>query len=185
LSEGGAHVAGRVVLDLSCGLGLVPLALAAAGAARVVCSDRAHVLPAAAANIAANAAAVGAEASRFSFVPLDWTREDEAAAAAQTAAARGVDLIVSSDTLYNVSLHDALRRAALQLSVACGNADLVFAFEERFPDAEAAFFRGFAPFAAPETARPSPAASLRAPVRVVWLRPHARPPSRPWPSSQV
>lgn len=90
------QVAGRVVLDLASGSGLVAIAAALAGAARVIASD---IDPMALAAIALNAAANGVaiEASGTDLLTAD---QDAAAVLADRPGAPAPDLVVVGDACY-------------------------------------------------------------------------------------
>lgn len=84
-----ATVTGRWVLDLASGSGLVAIAAAMAGAARVTAND---IDPYAIAAISANAHANGVDLARSSRDLLDGGRDD------------GFEVVLAGDVLYNRSV---------------------------------------------------------------------------------
>ena len=122
-------------LDLSAGAGLVPLALAAAGAT-VVASEAGNQLPLLQRNVARQ--------PRCAAVEYWWGAPLGGALAAEP----GFDLALCVDVLY-IALRDGLAReldASLRALVAGGVArgGLLLVFEERLVDEEAAFVAALA-----------------------------------------
>lgn len=112
-------LAGKRVVELGCGVGLVGLGVAALGARTVLTDRDAHVLSQAAANIKLNQAAL--EKARGSAVTfkLDW-RDD--AALQKLAHLHGpFDLIVASDVLYSATMFPSLLQTIDALSTVVGS----------------------------------------------------------------
>ncbi len=99
-------IAGKRVVELGCGVGLVGVAVAALGARTVLTDRDAHVLSQAAANIQLNQTALAkADGSAVTF-RLDW--RDDAALHKLLHLHGPFDLIVASDVLYSASMFPSL-----------------------------------------------------------------------------
>ena len=158
-------LAGKRVLELSAGAGLVALALAACGA-EVVAAETAEQLPLLSRNLAAAAAAPPAPAAALYY----WGTPLGALAAHPP-----FDCALCVDVLY-IALRDGLGRelsATLRWLVAGGAArgGLLFAFEERLIDEEGAFMAALAEPLPPAAGLCAPGGAP--PLRVTELPPPA------------
>jgi predicted nicotinamide N-methyase len=115
-----AHVTGRRVLELGCGIGVAGLAARGAGAARVILTDRASLLELARSNVASNLPALG---GGVDVTELDW---------ASPAAAPECDVLLGADVVYTSEGAELLAATlnALLAPLGCAQIALI-AYKER------------------------------------------------------
>eukprot|EP01043_Picozoa_sp_COSAG02_P063188 COSAG02_NODE_8893_length_2406_cov_1.256610_2_plen_297_part_00 len=107
-------LAGKRVVELGCGVGLVGVAVAALGARTVLTDRDAHVLSQAAANIDLNQTALDKTGGSAVTFRLDW--RDDAALQQLTHLHGPFDMIVASDVLYSASMFPSLLQTIDTLS---------------------------------------------------------------------